>query len=169
MRHHTKDKGDLGVVSVMGDLMKHDIDVALPISEHLPFDLVAIHPEGKTIKVSVKYRIMGKNGTVRVNARSVWNDRHGTHYRAHQPGDYDAIAIYCPDTNECYYLRSSEMTPSGITLRITNAANNQVAGVTPARWFVDPERLFAAFPNSEGARVECNSRARRESNPRQSL
>src|SRR5688572_4944057 len=49
MRHHTKDKGDIGLTSVMADLVRHDIQVALPISEHLPFDLVAVHPRGDMI------------------------------------------------------------------------------------------------------------------------
>jgi hypothetical protein len=46
MRHHTKDKGDIGLACAMADLVKHDIQVALPMSEHLPFDLIAIHPMG---------------------------------------------------------------------------------------------------------------------------
>jgi hypothetical protein len=81
---------------------------------------------------------------VTVLTRSVWNDRHGTHHRPHQAGDYDAVAIYCPDTDECYYLRASELSPSGRTLRITSPANNQMIGVCLARLFVDPARLFAS-------------------------
>ena len=41
-RHRTKDKGDLGVACVITDLMKAGIQVSLPLSEHLPFDLIAI-------------------------------------------------------------------------------------------------------------------------------
>jgi hypothetical protein len=143
MRHHTKDKGDIGLACVIADLIKQDIQIALPISEHLPFDLIAIHPSGLTLKVSVKYRVMRTSGTVRVDARSVWNDRNGTHHRPHGPGDYDVVAIYCPDTDECYYVLASELTPSGKTLRIRGAANSQIAGVALARWFVDPGRVFS--------------------------
>jgi hypothetical protein len=143
MRHHTKDKGDISLACVIADLIKHDIQIALPISEHLPFDLIAIHPNGTTLKVSVKYRVMRTSGTVRVEARSVWNDRNGTHHRRHSPGDYDVVGIYCPDTNECYYLLASELAPSGKTLRITDAGNNQINGIALARWFVDPDRLFS--------------------------
>ena len=143
MRHHTKDKGDIGLACVIADLIKHDIQVALPISEHLPFDLIAIHAKGTPLKVSVKYRVMRASGTVRVEARSVWNDRNGTHHRRHSPGDYDVVGIYCPDTDECYYVLASELSPSGKTLRITDAGNNQINGIALARWFVDPERLFS--------------------------
>lgn len=74
--------------------------------------------------------------------RSSWNDRNGTHYRRHHPGDYDAVAIYCPDTDECYYLLVSELSASGRTLRITSPGNNQMTGTCRAQSFVDPDRLF---------------------------
>lgn len=144
MRHHTKDKGDIGVACAIADLMKHDIDVALPLSEHLPFDLVAIHPCGRVLRVSVKYRVMDKTGALGVETRSMWADRNGTHYRQHKAGDYDALAVYCPNTDECYYLLAQELSPSGMTLRITRPRNNQVTGVRLARTFRDPGRLFEA-------------------------
>jgi len=39
--HHTKDKGDLGVVMVIADLVRHGVDVYVPLSEHQPSDLIA--------------------------------------------------------------------------------------------------------------------------------
>ena len=129
---------------VIADLTKHDIDVALPISEHLPFDLIAIDRTRGLVKLSVKYRVMKKTGTVTVLTRSSWNDRHGTHNRHHYPGDYDAVAIYCPDTDQCYYLLSTEFAPSGRTLRIRSPSNNQTAGIHMARLFTDPIRIFGA-------------------------
>ena len=146
MRHHTKDKGDIGVGCVMADLLKHDIQVALPVSEHLPFDLLAIHPRGDMLKISVKYRVMSKTGCVKVESRSVWNDRSGTHHRRHSVGDYDAVAIYCPDTDECYYLRTCDLSPLCTTLRITEPLNNQKSGVHMARKVTDPDRLFESAP-----------------------
>lgn len=146
MRHHTKDKGDVGLACVIADLLKHDIQVALPISEHLPFDLIAIHSLGHMLKVSVKYRVMTKTGCVKFETRSMWNDRHGTHYRYHSADEYDAVAIYCPDTDECYYLLTSELSSSGRTLRITQPANKQVSGIYMAQRFTDPDNLFPSAP-----------------------
>lgn len=97
-------------------------------------------------KVSVKYRTMTKRGVVVVRAGSVWNDRNGTHYRPHNVGDYDAVAIYCPDTSKCYYLLAAELAPTQTTLRISESGNNQMAGVRMARWFVGPDRMFASAP-----------------------
>jgi PD-(D/E)XK nuclease superfamily protein len=141
-----KDKGDVGVACVIADLVKHDIQVATLISEHLPFDLIAIHSLGELVKLSVKYRETNKQGTVHVRACSSWNDRHGAHNRPHNPGDYDAVAIYCPDTDACYYLRSNELSPDTRTLRIRPAANTQIIGVRMAHSFCGPDRLFGSAP-----------------------
>jgi hypothetical protein len=158
MRHHTKDKGDIGLGCVMADLLKHDIQVALPVSEHLPFDLIAIHPQGDLLKMSVKYRVMTKTGRIMVHSRSVWNDQNGTHYRRHSVGDYDALAIYCPDTDECYYLRASELSPSVTTLRITEPVNNQRRRIHMARRFTDPDRLFLSAPVAQWIEQAASNR-----------
>ena len=54
--NHTKDKGDLGLGMVISDLLCHGIGVFMPLSEHQPFDVVAVNHEGKMSRVQVKYR-----------------------------------------------------------------------------------------------------------------
>lgn len=44
MSHQTKDKGDLAILMAIADLRRHGIITCLPISEHLPFDMVAVMP-----------------------------------------------------------------------------------------------------------------------------
>src|SRR4030081_1830150 len=56
MRHHTKDKGDEGLGQVIADLMTSGVHVAVPLSEHLPFDLIAISEHGAMRRVQVRYR-----------------------------------------------------------------------------------------------------------------
>jgi PD-(D/E)XK endonuclease len=56
MRHHTKDKGDLGLGFIIGDLLRAGIQVALPLSEHLPFDAIAVDEQGGLRRLQVKYR-----------------------------------------------------------------------------------------------------------------
>ena len=143
-RHHTKDKGDVGVACVVADLMKKGIQVALPLSEHLPFDLLAISADGEVAKISVKYRALNKLGTIKISAESTWADRHGTHRRRHRAGDYDAVAIYCPDSDECYYVLAMELCSRETCLRILEPKNRQVSGVRMAGQFTDPSRVFTA-------------------------
>lgn len=124
--HHTKNKGDKAVGFVIADLMKKDVHVALPISEHLPFDLIAITPHG-LFRVSVKYRKM-LQGSIIVQMRSSWADSKGCHTSQHSKNDYDWIAVYCPDTQECYYVSVSELS-KGVHLRVVKPLNNQNTGI----------------------------------------
>ena len=52
--HHTKNKGDLGVLKAQLDLFEQGFTVRVPLTEHLPFDLVA-YKEGEFRRVQVKY------------------------------------------------------------------------------------------------------------------
>lgn len=141
-RHHTKDKGDLGVARVIADLMTAGIQVALPISEHLPFDLIAIAPDKRLSKVSVKFLTMSPKGIVSIPGMSGWTDRHGVHKRPHQPGDYDAVAVFCPTTDRCYYVPATELRSAATALRILDSRNCQKLGVRMADHFTDPFQVF---------------------------
>jgi hypothetical protein len=72
MRHATKDKGDFAVARVIAHLLEHDIRVCLPLSEHLPFDLIAVMPDMRTLRrVQVKYRKENVVGALQVAFRSI--------------------------------------------------------------------------------------------------
>ncbi|HUR75095.1 MAG TPA: group I intron-associated PD-(D/E)XK endonuclease, partial [Sporichthya sp.] len=135
---------------VIADLMKHEIGVALPMSEHLPFDLIAIAPDGQLSKVSVKFRTMRSDGTVGIPAKSAWADRHGVHTRSHAPGDYDAVALYCPNTDSCYYVPAAELRRNMTALRILETRNHQQVRVRMAQHFTDPQQLFRSPRSSAG-------------------
>ncbi|MEN4474588.1 group I intron-associated PD-(D/E)XK endonuclease [Mycolicibacterium cosmeticum] len=121
-RHHTKDKGDLGVAKAHADLVAKGFDVLFPATEHAPFDLVA-HSDGIFHRIQVKYR-SAPSGVVSVNLRSTWSDRHGVHSTPIDKNSVDTICIYCPETDQCYYLRPADHNAS-VTLRITPVKNGQ--------------------------------------------
>jgi len=60
--HHTKDKGDLGVLKAQIDLFEQGFTIFVPLTEHCPFDLVA-YKDGEFRRVQVKYRLW--TGSVR--------------------------------------------------------------------------------------------------------
>jgi hypothetical protein len=128
-RHHTKDKGDLAVAMVVADLIGRGAGVLNPFTEHAPFDLVA-YLDGAFHRVQVKYR-SAKGGAVEVVFQSSWADRHGTHRRPMPLGEVDVVAIYCPDTERCYYIDPGQFR-SRVTLRVEPARNNQSANVNRA-------------------------------------
>jgi hypothetical protein len=141
MRHHTKDKGDSGVGFVVADLLSKNIQVALPISEHLPFDCIAISEENRLIRLSVKYRAKDAHGGLCVALKSNWNDRHGTHIKRQNKAAFDATAVYCPDTGKCYYIRNDE-AGDAFVLRMEVPKNGQHKGVRLAADYQDPRKMF---------------------------
>ena len=130
--HHTKDKGDLGVAKAFADLVSRGFTVLFPATEHAPFDLVA-YRAGRFRRIQVKYRAVRRGG-INVRFRSVWNDRHGTHKVPVDKSEVDVLCIYCPDTDECYYVRPSAYRES-VTLRVSPANNGQELGVLVASKF----------------------------------
>jgi hypothetical protein len=139
--HHTKTKGDIGVGFVVADLLENGIVPALPMSEHLPFDIVAISACSHISRVSVKYREKNKYGCVVVPLSSVWADKKGNHVKKADKSLFDVTAIYCPDTKKVYYVRNDE-TNEAISLRIDKPKNNQMINITSASDYEGAERLF---------------------------
>ena len=130
--HHTKDKGDLGIAKAHADLVSQGFTVLFPATEHAPFDLVA-YAAGVFHRLQVKYR-SARRGAVTVMFRSAWADRNGTHMTRMDKGAIDTVCIYCPETDECYYVRPDAHGAS-VTLRITPSRNGQQAGVLDAAAF----------------------------------
>jgi hypothetical protein len=130
--HHTKDKGDLGVAKVFADLVEKGYALLFPATEHAPFDLVAWDGE-RFIRLQVKYR-SARRGVIKLQFRSVWNDKHGTHVRPMDKASVDVVALYCPEVDQCFYVDPSRLG-GGVTLRLQPAANCQEVGVRYADQF----------------------------------
>ncbi|MBM7515906.1 group I intron-associated PD-(D/E)XK endonuclease [Nocardioides nitrophenolicus] len=132
MTHHTKDKGDLGVAKAYADLVGKGYRVLVPMTEHAPFDLVT-YRDGAFLRVQVKYRA-AVSGAVYVPFKSSWADQYGAHTRRTDKAEVDLFCVYCPDTDECYYLRP-QCYAGSVTLRIIPSKNNQRARVWSAADF----------------------------------
>ena len=78
IRHHTKVKGDLGVLKAQVSLYEQGFLILQPVTEHAPFDLVA-YKEGVFKRVQVKYKSVDKTGALKIHFRSCWTDKSGTH------------------------------------------------------------------------------------------
>jgi PD-(D/E)XK endonuclease len=143
VRHHTKDKGDEGLGQVIADLMSCGVQVAVPLSEHLPFDLVAIGENGAMRRVQVRYRASVNAAQVRCHLGGSWADRNGTHKRVFDSTAIDVLAIYCPAPKTFVYLRVEELPPNHVSIRLEKARNNQVKGTRDASGYRSPWRMFA--------------------------
>ena len=130
--HHTKNKGDLGVLHAQVDLVEQGYGVLLPLTEHEAFDLVA-YREGTFWRVQVKYRA-AVGGVISLALESSWADRHGTHSAPLDKDRVDVVCIYCPDTRRCYYIEPRRHG-TRVCLRIAPTRNGQSRGVSFAEDF----------------------------------
>jgi len=103
MKHHTKTLGDLGVLKAQVDLYEKGFVVSVPLTEHAEFDLV-ITKNGISKTVQVKTRNKSANGSITVAFKSSYSDKNGTHIIKTDKTKIDIYAIYCPDTDKCYYF-----------------------------------------------------------------
>jgi len=131
--HRTKEKGDLGVLKAQLDLFEQGFTIFTPQTEHCPFDLVA-YKEGEFRRVQVKYRAVDRFGKIDVKFSTCWADRNGTHTVPVDKNEIDLYCIYCPDTDECYYLEPASFG-SNVCLRVKAPKNSQKRGVNFAADF----------------------------------
>jgi hypothetical protein len=142
----TKDKGDFAVAMVLADLRKNGIICCLPISEHLPFDMVAIMPDMTTLmRLQVKYRKANGYGGIELLFRSNYYNSKKIYSKPIDLSEIDGFALYNPDTDTTYYLSANMIKDKAksITLRLRPTANNQKQGIWLADDFRNP---FAIMP-----------------------
>ena len=114
MFHHTKTKGDLGVIAAQYSLTKQGWLVCLPQTEHSPFDIV-VYKDGIFKRIQVKYK-KPHNGCLQYS--------HCEKYI----GEVDIICFYNPENEECYFV-PLEGNQKCVTIRVTPSRNNQSVGV----------------------------------------
>ena len=131
--HHTKEKGDLGVLKAQVDLFEQGFTIFVPQTEHCPFDLVA-YKNGEFHRVQVKYRSIDRFGKIDVKFSTCWTDKHGTHTRPIDKDEIDLYCVYCPESDQCYYLEPGKFG-SNASLRVEAPKNGQSKGVNFASDF----------------------------------
>lgn len=140
MSHHIKDKGDLAVAKVMAHLAEHGIRVCTPLSEHLPFDLIAVMPDMHTLRrVQMKYRKLNSAGAIDLLFRSNYYDAKKIYSVPVNLEEIDSCGVYCPNTGGCYYIRVDKLDKGakGITLRVQPPRNHQKRKVSLVHEFAD--------------------------------
>ncbi len=115
----TQEKGDLGLVCVIADITKQGFAVSLPVSESRKYDLI-VEKDNICKTVQVKYAKIYR-GSIVISLRSVWTNGSGYQTRKKKKSDFDIIAVYCPNTDQAYYLRGSEMSSgNAVNLRVND-------------------------------------------------
>src|SRR5262245_38104594 len=110
MSHHTKEKGDLAVAAVIADAARMGVKACVPLTEHLPFDLVLVNPECQLRRVQVRYASQKKQNII-LRLRSSYSWAGGCKVVTLDRTKIDGFAVYCPDTEQTYYVRTDEIAP----------------------------------------------------------
>jgi hypothetical protein len=136
LAHHTKDKGDLGLLKAQVALCEQGYIVLTPQTEHAPFDLVG-YKDGVFHRFQVKYRKKNKVGTINAVLRTSWADKNGNHVKYYGKNDFDYFCVYCPDSDKCYFISMKFMKDKiSVALRLDKTKNNQNQGVFLAEEFL---------------------------------
>lgn len=122
IKHHTKTKGDLGVLKAKVAAFEKGYITLTPDSEHMPFDFV-MYRDRKFLTTQVKYRSL-KNGKLTVQFRSTASNSQGFYAVPVDKSLIDLYIIYCPDTDKCYYLNPDDFNAS-ITLTVDTSTDNK--------------------------------------------
>ena len=136
--HHTKFKADIGVAKTIADLTTKGYIPCIPLSEHQPYDIVAIDKNGKPVKLQVKYATLNENGTIDVKFRTGWVDKNGMHMRQYNDNEFDYYAIYCPEKEKVLYVPNTQNCPK--VIRFDKPGNNQGKYVKRANDYLEIKR-----------------------------
>lgn len=128
-KHHTKEKGDLGVLKAKIALHEQGFMILNPETEHSPFDLVG-YKDRKFFRFQVKYKKL-TNGSVILTSTTSWADKNGNHTKQYDKNEIDYFIVYCPEVDKCYFVKADDFNMA-LTLRIKKTKNNQVSGVKMA-------------------------------------
>jgi hypothetical protein len=142
MNHHTKFKGDIGLTKVIAHLTERNIDCLLPISEHLPFDLVSMGNSGKLYKIQVKFSGLEK-GKVKVNLRATrYNNSKGMYSVSIDKSQVDIFAVYSPDTKNIYYISTLDMLENKNSFYLSLEKPSRAISFNWHEDFLSPERVI---------------------------
>ena len=120
----TYEKGAIGEHRVVADLINKGYRVHKPLIDSLPYDVV-VSINGFFYRVQVKY-VRLRKGHIETSPRRV-----NTKKEKSRNKEFDLLAIFCPDTDQCYYIWTSEFETS-IRLRTKPTKNNQKHGIRMA-------------------------------------
>jgi hypothetical protein len=121
----TNRKGAIAETAITLAALVAGIDVYRPIAEGGRFDLVFVAPDGTLSRVQCKWANL-EQGAVVVRARSCRRAAEGIRSRSYTVDEIDAIAAFCPETNECYYLPMADIAYRKVVhLRTEPARNGQ--------------------------------------------
>ena len=136
---NTNKKGDIGLANVILDVTEKGFFVFLPFSDTTSVDLIIADKSMKIMRTQIKYISIDKHGVLNVSTSTVVNGKK-------IPVDLlktDIWAIFCPDTNEIYYVSATELSgKKTICLRVTDPKINNNNNIRYAKNYLDLNKIW---------------------------
>lgn len=145
---NSKSKGEKGQRIAIGELAKWDIDVAVPLTDNLPWDFIVIY-NNKLLKAQVKSSSCNATGcTGSIEFDLVSNNWHSKTIKKYSESDCD-LMILC-DFDSIYLLSPEEFSGrKSFTIRKTASANGQLKGVNFHDSYVISEKRIREVIDSD--------------------
>jgi hypothetical protein len=149
----TDQKGSIAEWAIVLSALKLGVDVYRPVAEGGRTDLV-LDLESKLWRVQCKWAECRRN-VIPVRCYSSRRTRDGLTRRIYEPSEIDAMAVYCPTLDRCYFVPLEQFgRRSQIQLRVGPALNRQEAGIN---WAKDYE-FAAKLTRDPGAIAQLGER-----------
>jgi prevent-host-death family protein len=124
--HDPNTKGNVAELKILAEIASLGIPVLRPATEHERYDLV-IELAGRFLRVQCKSAPLYRDVIV-VRTESNRRGPNGFVRKPYTAEEIDAIAAYCPDLDNCYFVAMDRVSTSRqITLRVTPTKNGQRA------------------------------------------
>lgn len=128
---NTKQLGTIGELKAQYDFMKAGFDVAIPLGDYCPYDLI-VSKNGKEYKIQVKSCEKITDGKIifNISSRNYYIDK------IYTTNDADYFYLYCLENEESYLYAIENSNEGGrLYLRIEPTKNNQTKGINFAKDF----------------------------------
>ena len=139
-------KGAIAESAIAHAAVKLGIGVYRPLSDGARYDLIFDFGD-RLARVQCKWAPL-RGDVVVVRAYSTRRAADGLRRRLYERGEIDALAVYSPELETCFYLPASRVVGRpGVSLRVSRARNNQSRRVNWAEDFTF-ERLRFDLPGA---------------------
>ena len=160
----TNQKGTIAEMAIATAAMKLGIPVSRPLSDER-YDFVFELSTG-LVRVQCKWAVKGDEVVI-IRCRRCRRGPEGLIRRAYKPGEIDAIAAYCAEIEECYFLPAAmSVNRTAVQLRLGPTRNNQSRFINWAKHYEFGARLSALGPIAQlGERLRGTQEAGGSSPP----
>lgn len=110
------DKGAIGEAEVRADFTRRGWIVCDPNRDDSPYDMVV--DNGELHRVQVKYASLDDDGAIRVSIQRSNPNANGSVEKDYTSDEVDVYAVYCPETDNVYWIPFEEAPRTNMHLRV---------------------------------------------------